>query len=197
MALPQQAIEQLAREPVRTPGWSGRLLMFSSTIFLISLFVYLGIRFGYGPYLNAQVKELDVKIASFAEQIPVSEQEKIINFYSQLVNLRKILDNYPFTSRLIGWLEKNTEVNVYFTKFRFNVASRELELAGQAKNAEDASQQFRIFKEQEEVERLSINQVNLIQRGIVEFEVALSFTPRFLNPQSEQAQTQNNNETAN
>ena len=60
MALPQKVLEQLGREPPKTPGWAGQFLMFSSTIFFVSLVVYIGLVFGYRPYITSEVKKLFV-----------------------------------------------------------------------------------------------------------------------------------------
>lgn len=117
MPLPEKVIEQLGREPPRTPGWSGQLLIFSSTVLFISVFIYFGLTFGYQTYLKSQVQKIKDQVQAFSQQIPADEQAKIASFYSQLTNLKSLLANHVFSSQIFGWLEKNTQANIYWNRF--------------------------------------------------------------------------------
>src|SRR3989344_1296726 len=133
MALPQKVLEQLGREPPKTPGWAGQFLMFSGTLFFIAAFVYLGLVFGYRPYLASEVRKLQDQINIFIQQIPVEEQGKIINFYSQLLNLRSLLANHAVSSHFFNLIEDNTQVNVYYDRFDLSLRTRELRVGGAGK----------------------------------------------------------------
>lgn len=159
MALPQKVLEQLSREPPKTPGWAGQFLMFSATLFFISLFVYLGLVFGYKPYLISEVNKLQDQINSFSQQVPLEEQGKIIDFYSQILNLRSLLENHAATSHLFEWLEKNTQVNVYYERFELNVKTGDLRLGLAGKSIEDINQQLAVFSSKPEVLRMSVSGV--------------------------------------
>ncbi|MBI2033639.1 MAG: hypothetical protein HYT13_00890 [Candidatus Liptonbacteria bacterium] len=177
MALPQKVIEQLGRAPVKTPGWSGQLLMFSSTIFFISLVVYLGLIFGYRPYLNAQVKRLNDRIQSLSQQIPLEDQKRIINFYAQLVNLRAILNGHIFTTPIFGWFEKNAHFNVYYTHLGLNTQNRQVTLTGFAKSVNDLAEQLKIFDDDPGVVQMNFGNSNIGQDGFWQFNLALTLTP--------------------
>lgn len=180
MALPQKVVDQLSREPVRTPGWSGQLLMFSSTIFFICLLVYFGLVYGYKPYLDREVGKLDQQIKIFEQQIPVDEQTKIVNFYSQLANLKSLLARHIVTSPLLGWLEGRTQTNVYFTKFHLNTQSSQLSLGGISKTIDDLTQQLQIFQEDQNVRRASFSNVSIGSNGLWQFDLTVVFDPKFL-----------------
>ena len=177
MALPQKVIEQLGRAPVKTPGWSGQLLMFSSTLFFISLAVYLGLIFGYRPYLNSQVKRLDDKIQSLSREIPLEDQKKIINFYAQLVNLRTVLNGHIFTTPVFGWLEENTHLNVYYTRLGLNTQNRQVTLAGLAKSVEDLIAQLKIFDDDPSVAQWNFGNSSIGQGGFWQFSLVLTLAP--------------------
>lgn len=177
MALPQKVIEQLGRAPVKTPGWSGQLLMFSSTLFFISLVVYLGLIFGYRPYLNSQVKRLNDKIQSLSQQIPLEDQKKIINFYAQLVNLRTVLNGHIFTTPIFGWLEKNTHSNVYYTRLGLNAQNRQVTIAGLAKSVWDIAEQLKIFDDDPGVSQLNFGNSSIGPGGLWQFNLVLTLTP--------------------
>ncbi len=187
MPLPQQVVDRLSRESVTTPGWSGRLLMFAGTIFFTTLTVYLGLVFGYKPYLNSQINQLDDQIKKFTQKIPISEQEKLIVFYSQLINLNTILHQRPVPSPVFDWLEKNTQANIFYTRFTMTTATGELSLNGIAKTVDDFVQQLQVFQSEPAVRRFTVNTVTTSANGNAQFDVVLFFNPDFFS-QSASAQ---------
>jgi len=178
MALPQKVIEQLGREPATTPGWSGQLLMFTSTLFFISLFVYLGLAFGYSPYLSAQENKVQDQIQAFSQQIPVDQQVQLANFYSQISNLRTLLADHVISSPVFAWLEKNTEANIYFNKFSLTPSTSQLEVGGNAPSLDDVDQQLLIFKSQPEIQRIEIGSITL-SNNVWQFDFTLHFNPGY------------------
>ncbi len=183
MALPEKIIERLGREPVRTPGWSSRLLMFSSTILLIGLFVYVGLVYGYTPYLKTQLKDLDSQIQKFSQEIPTADQAELIAFYSQMANIKTLLNNHIATSRVFEWLEKQTQTNVFFSRFSLNIQGNQLSLAGVAKSTEDIAEEMRVFQTQPEVEQVSVNNMSIGTAGFWQFDLSLTLNPSFLKQQ--------------
>ncbi len=174
MALPQKVLEQLGREPPKTPGWASQFLMFSGTIFLISIFVYLGLVFGYRPYMVSELNKIEDQVNSFSQQVSAEEQDKVVSFYSQLLNLRSLFSNHVTIFQLFDWFEKNTQARVYFDKFDLNTKAGDVRLGGLAKTMEDANQQFAIFTSSPEVSRVNISNVSF-SNNLWRFDVALTF----------------------
>ncbi len=187
MPLPEQVVERLGREPVRTPGWSGQLLMFAATIFFISLAIYLGLVFGYQPYLKSEVNKLENQIQRFSQEIPQADQESLASFYSQLLNLDSLLRKHTTSSPLFNWLEKYTQPNIYYTKFDFNSGNRQLFLSGFAKTTADFVQQLQIFQADPQVERLTVNSLTLSVSGTWQFNIILFLNPNLLSQSSQSA----------
>lgn len=183
MALPQKVIEQLGRESPRTPGWSGQLLMFSSTVFFICLLIYFGVTYGYEPYLQSQVESQKRDIQTFGQKIPLEKQAQLVGFYSQVANLEKIFRGHVIDSPIFEWLEKNTQVNVYFDKASLDVPNGKLSLNGKARTMNDVNQQLAIFQSQPEVQKMIVSSVNF-SKGLWEFSSALIFDPVYFSPAS-------------
>jgi hypothetical protein len=187
MAFPQQLGDRLGREQAQASGWSGQLLMFSGTIFFISLAVYFGLVFGYEPYLEGQVASLDKQIKSFDIQIPQEEQGKLISFYSQVINLQNILDRHTVSSKLFSWLEKNTSKNVYYAKLNTSSIAGsanpvQVNVAGFSKTPEDFSKQIIVFQRDPLVQRIAINNFSAPTEGSQwRFEVTLFMLNDILN----------------
>ncbi len=178
MPLPQTVLEQLGREPPKTPGWSGRLLMFSSTILLLSLLIYFGITFGYKAYLNADLKKIEDEKQKLSQEVPEEEQAKIVSFYSQVANLQSLLATHIYSSPFFGWLEKNTQANVYFNRFNLNIVSNQLTLGGVGKTIDDINQQLAIFQSRHEIKRVSVASIAL-SVGLWQFDLSLFFEPGY------------------
>lgn len=181
MALPEQVVARLSREPVHTPGWSGQLLMFAGTIFFISFGVYLGLVFGYKPYLDSKISALDAQIQGFTREIPLSDQEQLASFYSQLSNLGGILQKHVVSSPLFDWLEKHTDANVYYTKFNFSPSTNQLALTGTAKTTSDFIQQLQAFQGESAVERINVNSLTSSSNGTWQFDLVFFLRADFLN----------------
>lgn len=181
MPLPEQIIDKLSREPAQTPGWSSNLLMFSGTIFLIGMAVYIGVVFGYKPYLQKQVANLDNQIRTFSQQISPDEQNKLVSFYSQVVNLQGILGRHVVSSQMFEWLEKNTEGNIYYTKLNLLTPSSQLNLTGVSKTADDFSKQMIIFQNDPSVKRIAINNFSVATNNLWQFDISLFLTDNLLN----------------
>lgn len=179
MALPQKVADQLARSPEKTPGGFRQLFFLSSTIFSISLAIYLGLNFGYRAfYLEPLVEELRNETENLANQISVTEQVNIVNFHSQLVNLQNILKNHTPASLVFDWLERNTQVNVYFERFDFR-SSGNIFLSGVAKTKNDLSEQILAFENLKEIKEIKLSGVSVSEKGLWRFDAALTPEPNF------------------
>lgn len=174
MALPQKVIEQLGREPASTPGWSSRLLMFSSTVFFIALAIYLGITFGYRPYVESDVQKLKDQMESFSQEVPKDDQAKLFAFYGQINNLKTLLKNHVLSSQSIEWLEQDTQTNVFFSRFTFQNAKHVVILSGAARTIPDFIQQVQRFQRDPLVTRVSFQQLTFADRVGWQFDLALS-----------------------
>ena len=174
MALPPQALEQLGRESIRSPGWSSRILMLAGTIFFASIAIYLGVVLGYRPFLVGQLKEVEEEITRLEVQIPPADQEAIITFHSQLLNVRRLLVEQRFPSRVFPLLEENTEVDVYFTKATLDLAKNRLELEGKAKTMDDVVAQLAAFRAVPEVRQVVFEGAARGSDGLWNFSANLS-----------------------
>jgi len=180
MALPQKVIEQLGREPPKTPGWSGQLLIFSSTIFIVCIFIYLGLVFGYQSYLRSEVQKLQDQIQVFSQKVPADEQAKLVDFYSQIANLRSLIANHAIASRALPWLEKNTQANSYIHRFSLDAATSRLTIGVRSKTMSDALQQIATLENLPEIKSLDIGSLNSAEDWW-QFDANINLTSGYFN----------------
>jgi hypothetical protein len=183
MALPPNAVEQLSRRPsndARSPAWFGQLLMFSATVFFLTVAIFLGLQFGYHAYLTNQNADFQQQIDSFAVQVPADQQERLVAFYSQLQNLNTLLDKHVIVSQVFPWIENSTITTVSFTKISLNTGTQQIALSGLARTLADFSQQLRIFQDRStDVQRVSFSNVSVSPKGLWQFDIVLFMRPTF------------------
>lgn len=145
MPLPQQVIEQLGREPEKSQTLASGALIFSVGILAIVAALYLGMVFGYEPYLNNQISGIKSQVSTANNSISADQETQLINFYSQIANLQSILSHHVYTTSFLAWLENNTEANIYYQSMDFS-AGNIVVLKGVAKTEADVNQQVAIFE---------------------------------------------------
>ncbi len=195
MAEPKEQVNMQARqlptnlgkkepvEPQFTPesisiGLPWRLMIFTFILFLFSIFIFVGLRFGYGTYLDAQTGAVDQNIEELAAQISESEQEELLVFYSQLANLQKVLNRRGFIWNVFPFLEANTLTLVYYSEAQYSAEEEMISLAGFADSMKTFVEQVTLFERAPEIERVVIDDVGL-REAEVSFGLRLAFQPEF------------------
>jgi hypothetical protein len=169
--------EQFVTEKMEV-GWPWRIFIFAIVVFGLSLFIYFGLRFGYGPYLENSSKELDNKLADLTKTISFEEQEKFVNFYSQLVNLKGVLTNHSFVSNIFQFLERNTIGSVYYTEASVDTSRRSVVLKGFSANLQSLTEQVAVLEKASEVEAVVLNNVGFMGSN-TSFELLIVFKQSF------------------
>lgn len=182
MALPEQAIQKMIREPAPSQGAYRELVMFSVALFAIALIIYVGLTFGYKPYLQAQVDALDKQVQSFNAAIPADQKSQLISAYSQLVNLQTLLVQHGSAASFLTWFEAHTHPNVYYTQFALNALSGQLTLSGVGKSLGDVAEQLAIFERDPKVTRINFTNVSPGIGGIWQFNLTLFFDQSIFRP---------------
>lgn len=174
---PNNLSEQFVAEKVPV-GLPWRVLIFSFILFLTSLFIYFGFRFGYEPYLDDRVEVLDANLTELTRSVSLEDQGRLINFYSQLVNLKQVLNKHSFPSNIFTFLEKNTIAAVSFSEAELNIPQRTLYLEGLSRNLQSLAEQMTILERAPEVISVLTQKVNIVPNGVT-FTIAIIFKPDF------------------
>jgi uncharacterized protein YpmB len=164
MALPQQVIDNLSNEKQETPKSFSGLITFSIGIFILLVVIYLGIIFGYDPYLNSQLSQTNTQMNNLVKSIPGDQQASLLKFYSGLSNVQVLLKNHTAFSPFFTWLEKNTESNVYYTNLSIS-SQQKISLTVNAKSQSDMEQQIAIFEKSPDISNFSISSINSSQQS--------------------------------
>lgn len=180
MALPTQEIEKLAKAPAEEQGTYRQLLMLAGTLLFISAVLYLGLTFGYAPYIENQIASVEEQSRALDQKVPKEKQDELIAFYSQISNLSTLLNKHPNTVKIFGWLEVNTQPNIYFSKLSFNLATYQLSLVGVGRTPLDVAEQVNIFEGASEVSRVNFNNISSMTGGGWQFNISIFLDPKFI-----------------
>ena len=167
----QNPLEQFEPEKLSI-GWPWRFFSVSLIIFSATLLLYLGLFFGYKPFLNSSIKEKDGEISDLSQTVNAQDQEQFIKFYSQLVNLKILLGNHLISSKVFPILEQMTNQKIFYKSANLKIPEQELELDGVAESYGVLSEQLEAFNKSEAVERLILGQ-SQVGDGGVQFRATL------------------------
>jgi hypothetical protein len=162
MPLPEKVIEQLGREPSSTHGWAIGALLFSGGILFFAIAMYVGLAFGYEPYVQSQLTAEQNKVSALNQSIPGNDQSQLIGYYSQIANLQVLLQQHTAATKLFSWLEKNTEANIYFQSLSLTTGNQ-ITLTGIGSTEADINQQVAIFENAPEVTLVNVSNVTAPQ----------------------------------
>lgn len=166
--------------------------MFSSTLFILALIAFFGLNFGYKPFIDRQEHRLENESQTESQQIATGEQVKVVDFYSQLANLEKILKGHILSSRALAFFEETTLPRIYFSKLDFNAKSRTANLAGAAESVEDITKQVQVLQTRPEVESAIFSNVTALAGGrIWQFDLVIAFNQEFLTSKENTAEEEN------
>ncbi len=158
-----------------------RLLIFSGVLFGLSILIYFGFSIGYESYLNSRSADLDNQLNELSNSISNQDQRKFVGFYSQIVNLKSVLNQHVFSSNIFPFLEKNTLPQISYSQAKFKSAGLDLEILGRATSLQTLAQQLAQFERATEVRIAILKSTNFNQNGSVDFTMVLTFEENFLN----------------
>jgi hypothetical protein len=161
-------------------GMPWRLMIFSFVLFAFSIFIFLGLRFGYETYLDSQLESLNEEINQLTTKISEGEQQEFLGFYSQFRNLDKVLEGRMFSHNIFDFLESYTLPFISYSEAEYSASAREIRLNGVAQDMRYLVEQMNVFGEASEVSEVDLVSVDLFS-GQVGFEIRLVFNSSYFN----------------
>lgn len=149
--------------------------MVSFVIFLMSVLVYLGLVFGYEPYLSNQIAARDQEISQRSSTVSKADQDKFIQIYSKIINIKSLIDSHLFSASALSLLESLAHPQVYFTALTMKTADRQIDLDGVAASFSALSEQLEAFAQSASIESYSLSQSQL-SGDTVQFKVSLKLS---------------------
>jgi hypothetical protein len=147
-------------------GWPWRMLTFVTIIFLMAILSYLGLIFGYSPYLEKSTRDTQSEINSLSLQIESKNQQDFVKFYSQIVNLRTLSRSHIVTSKIIPLLESVTHRQVAYSGISLSVQERTLRIDGIASSYESMAAQLALYEQAPWVTKVILDNSSLSEQSV-------------------------------
>ena len=158
-----------------TTPW--KALIFSMVILGLALMIYIGLRFGYKSFILSSIENAENRIIELERIIPKEEvEEEFIQFYSQLTNIRNLLESHTVITPFFIALEANTMENVGFSDMTINIGDRIARISGFAESYEILARQIAIYENMPGVERAVLTSARRVD-NIVNFELRIALMP--------------------
>jgi hypothetical protein len=155
-----------------TVGWPRKLFTFAVVIFASMLLIYTGLAFGYRTFLTKSIEGIDDEIKSLSARVTEEQRENLTTLYSQTVNMRKLLDDHVFSSKVFTLLESITYPKVAYISSNLNVDSREMSITGVTVSYEDLATQLALIENSPQIEKYNLDSSEW-DSGVVQFRLNL------------------------
>jgi hypothetical protein len=113
-------------------GTPWRLLILALVLFGLSILIWVGMEFGYKPYLNNQILQTDTKIEQLAESLKDGEEKDVVELYSQLYNIDALYKSHIYPSRVFSFIESVLLPSVRLTELDAEPRKNTITLLGVA-----------------------------------------------------------------
>lgn len=173
---PQNSESILAPERLGA-GLPWKIFIFALILFGTIVGSYLGLTVGYRPYLDSRIGVVQAEIDALAQSIPVDEQTNFLRFYSQIVNLKTLLDSHIVFARFFPFLEKNTNQQVAYEVATLITDKGEMVLEGVAQSYGVLAEQLEAMNQSLEVKDYILNQ-SQIAEGKIRFRIVAALDGR-------------------
>ncbi len=134
-----------------------RILVISLVVFVLTAIIYIGIEFGYKPYLEKQIKDVEASSLALEKQIDEKQRNDLIDFYSQLYNIKSLSASHVYPYTTFEYLEKNTNPLIKINAMQINVLGREMKMDALASDYDAMIGQIASYKSDPRVESVSLD----------------------------------------
>lgn len=152
-------------------GAPWKVFLFSILLLGTVIAGYAGLRVGYMPYVAGQLNAVNANLAALSEAVPEKEQANLFRFYSQLVNLKGLLDKHVIASKVPAFLEKTTNARVAYTNVAVDPVRRSVTLEGLTDRYDTLAEQLEAVRQSPDVESYLLQESRLSE-GKVRFRIS-------------------------
>ncbi|HUY69752.1 MAG TPA: hypothetical protein VMU70_01925 [Candidatus Tyrphobacter sp.] len=136
-------------------GWPWRFLTATVVIFAAALISYLGLKFGYEPYLSGNLKTTNDQVTALGSELSSQENQKnFLNFYSKLNNVQRLLGTHVSSVSGLSFMESLTNPQVILTSLKITVPQDEIDVSGNASSYAVLASQLQAYEDNSEISQV-------------------------------------------
>ena len=160
--------------------WVDVVFYFVISLLISTVLCYL--IFIFKIYLQQQeLKNLDQAILTVGTDIQKDQEKTVFNYQKKINDYAQLLAKHKFASNVFGFLEKDTLLNVWFSRFSLPTLQNQVDLSGEAESLDALSRQTSAFEKNEFVKRVNLLGSSAGDLGKVNFNLSLFLDPKIYN----------------
>ncbi len=157
-------------------------LVIAAISFLLSMGIWIGLEFGYKPFLQAIINDTDSKNTALVKQFNESKDRvEVVRFYSQTVNAKKLIANHVIASPAFDLIEKDTLPETSYKEFSMNRDEKNktvsVSLNGSTKSYDTLASQLALYSSDVNVLKVAPGGASSGENDI-QFSASLSLNPQ-------------------
>ncbi|MBL7154889.1 MAG: hypothetical protein ISS88_00065 [Candidatus Portnoybacteria bacterium] len=147
------------------------------------LLLVILIYFGLTGYKNSLIKEkgnLEERLTELTNQRDLEMEVNFMELKTNIEDLRKVLENRVYSSKLFEMLEEITLPRVQFTGLEADLSQAKLILKAEAVDYLTLAKQVVVFEQDSRIEKVDLSEVNLETSGRIVSDLRVELNPDFL-----------------
>lgn len=171
--------QNLTQDKLHKDSTPWKTFVFTITIFVITILFYLGLTFGYKPYLQASINRSNKEIEELDRRAPeIGLYNKFIQFYSQLVSIDSLFRSRTSMLSFFDAFESATKDQVGFSDMKINIRDRVATLEGFADDFSVLAGQMILYENINNIDKLALLSARLFE-DLVRFDLRIVFSEHF------------------
>jgi len=146
---------------------------------LLVILIYFGLT-GYKNNLIEERGDLEERLIELTNQRDLGMEANFIELKTGIEDLRKVLENRLYSSKLFEFLEEITLPQVQFTSLEADLSQAKLNLKAEAVDYLTLAKQVVAFEQDSRIEKVDLSEVNLETSGRIVSDLRVELNPDFL-----------------
>lgn len=156
--------------------WVDAVFYFIISSLIATILCYL--IFAAKIYLQkAKIEDYNVSLATVGTDEQKEMEKQIFDYQKKINDYAPLIKNHRIFSNILAYLEQNTLLNVWFSKFGIGNDS-DITIAGEAESMEIFSKQISVFETSEYLTQITVLSSTLGYQDRANFNIVLSLDPK-------------------
>jgi len=156
--------------------WFSTMVWWGLLLFISSIAFWAALQYWYLPKIMSETDIVLSEVRKLSDEIPREKRDEVLRTYSQVLNIKKLLGDHVYSSRLFTWLEKNTHNGVFIDTITVSIPRSTVDITGKARDKDSIAEQVSAFESLPEVKNVKLSDVQL-QSFPAGFHIVITLKP--------------------
>lgn len=170
-------MEIIPKKVIQIPKWLNYLFYISLVVLFL---VIIGI-FVVNNYVSSSqtvLKELESLLIQMRNPENIALESEVRNYERKIRDFAPLFEAHLETSNIFKFLQKDCHPKAWFQQFSLDSRQNKINVSGKTQSFETLGQQILIFKNDNLVQDVKLEQVSLGKEGKIDFSLSISLNPQ-------------------